>query len=185
MLLNYQYRAYPDTKQKNQLSEWLRIGRYWYNYQLGDRFNWWEQNRDYAVFPQGEFCQISCSLPPLMLRDNPNYYSQKKLLPLLKKDFVRVKHSGELLDYTKLPSQTMQDISRRVGIAFDRFLAGDSNGKRSGKPRFKSTASFRTLKIEGQAITIERTEKEWLFISASKLSGWLKIRLHRPKLEKC
>ncbi|MEN2383814.1 MAG: helix-turn-helix domain-containing protein [Gloeotrichia echinulata IR180] len=53
MLLNYQYRAYPDTKQKLQLSEWLRIGRYWYNYQLGDRFNWWEQNRDYAVFPQG------------------------------------------------------------------------------------------------------------------------------------
>lgn len=180
MLLNYQYRAYPDTKQKIQLSEWLRIGRYWYNYQLGDRFNWWEQNRDYAVFPQGEFCQISCSLPPLMLRDNPNYYSQKKLLPLLKKDFVRVEHSGELLDYTKLPSQTMQDISRRVGIAFGRFLAGDSNGKRSGKPRFKNTASFRTLKIEGQAITIERTEEDWLFISASKLSGWLKIRLHRP-----
>ncbi|MHC5720772.1 MAG: RNA-guided endonuclease TnpB family protein, partial [Nostoc sp.] len=43
-----------------------------------------------------------------------------------------------------------------------------------------NTASFRTLKIEGQAITIERTEKDWLFISASKLSGWLKIRLHRP-----
>ncbi|NJR76350.1 MAG: transposase [Scytonema sp. CRU_2_7] len=180
MLLNYQYRTYLDTKQKIQLNEWLRIGRYWYNYQLGDRFNWWEQNRNYAVFPQGEFCQISCSLPPLMLRDNPNYYSQKKLLPVLKKDFVRVKHSGELLDYTKLPSQTMQDISRRVDIAFKRFLAGDSNGKRSGKPRFKNTASFRTLKIEGQAITIERTEKEWLFISASKLSGWLKIRLHRP-----
>jgi putative transposase len=180
MLLNYQYRAYPDTKQKIQLSEWLRIGRYWYNYQLGDRFNWWEQNRNYAVFPQGEFCQISCSLPPLTLRDNPNYYSQKKLLPLLKKDFVKVKHSGELLDYAKLPSQTMQDISRRVGIAFDRFLSGDSNGKRSGKPRFKNTASFRTLKIEGQAITIEKTEKNWLFISASKLSGWLKIRLHRP-----
>lgn len=29
-------------------------------------------------------------------------------------------------------------------------------------------------------MVIERTEKEWLFISASKLSGWLKIRLHRP-----
>ncbi|MFK0732904.1 MAG: helix-turn-helix domain-containing protein, partial [Gloeotrichia echinulata HAB0833] len=36
ILLNYQYRAYPDTKQKIQLNNWLRICRYWYNRQLGD-----------------------------------------------------------------------------------------------------------------------------------------------------
>lgn len=59
-------------------------------------------------------------------------------------------------------------------------MSGDSNGKKSGKPRFKNVASFRTLKVEGQAVTIERVEKEWLFISVSKLTGWLKIRLHRP-----
>jgi putative transposase len=180
VFLNYQYRVYPNTKQKLTLNEWLRIGRYWYNYQLGDRFNWWEHNRDYVILPEGEFCLISCSLPPLQLRDTPNYYSQKKLLPGLKKDLIKVGHSGELLDYTKLPSQTMQDISKRVGLAFDRFLSGDSNGKKSGKPRFKNAASFRTLKVEGQAVTIERVEKEWLFISVSKLTGWLKIRLHRP-----
>jgi putative transposase len=180
VLLNYQYRTYPNTKQKLTLNEWLRIGRYWYNYQLGDRFNWWEQNRDYVIIPQGEFCLISCSLPPLQLRENPNYYSQKKLLPGLKKDLIKVGHSGELLDYTKLPSQTMQDISKRVGLAFDRFLSGDVNGKKSGKPRFKNPASFRTLKVEGQAVSIERTEKDWLFISIPKLAGWLKVRLHRP-----
>ncbi len=78
MLLNYQYRAYPTTNQKEELNDWKRICQYWYNWQIGDRFNWWEQNRDYAIFPQGEFCYISCSLPPIELRNNPDYYSQKK-----------------------------------------------------------------------------------------------------------
>ena len=117
---------------------------------------------------------------PNQLRENPGYYSHKKLLPSLKKDLIRVGHSGELLDLTLLPSQTLQDISKRVDLAFNRFLSGDSNGKKSGKPRFKNAASFRTLKVEGQAVTIERVEKDWLFISVSKLTGWLKIRLHRP-----
>lgn len=180
MLLNYQYRAYPESSQKEQLNEWKRICQYWYNWQLGDRLNWWEQNRDYAMFPQGEFCYISCSMPPLELRDNPNYYNQKKLLPLLKKDKVQVGYSGELLDFTKVPSQTLQDVSKRVDLAESRFLKGDSNGKRSGKPRFKNATSFRTMLFEGQAVTIERVEKDWLFLSISKLSGWLKVRLHRP-----
>jgi putative transposase len=180
MLLNYQYRAYPESSQKEQLNEWKRICQYWYNWQLGDRLNWWEQNRDYVILPQGEFCYISCSLPPLELRDKPDYCNQKKLLPELKKDFVQVEYSGELLDFTKVPSQTLQDVSKRVDLAFSRFIKGDKNGKKSGKPRFKSASSFRTLRIEGQAVTIERIEKDWLFLSISKLPGWLKVRLHRP-----
>ncbi|WP_243147387.1 transposase [Scytonema sp. UIC 10036] len=36
------------------------------------------------------------------------------------------------------------------------------------------------MRIEGQAITIERIEKDWLFLSISKLDGWVKVRLHRP-----
>jgi putative transposase len=36
------------------------------------------------------------------------------------------------------------------------------------------------MRIEGQAITIERIEKNWLFLSISKLDGWIKVRLHRP-----
>ncbi|MDB9510514.1 helix-turn-helix domain-containing protein, partial [Kamptonema animale CS-326] len=41
----YQYQFYPDTNQKLTLNQWLRICRYWYNRQLGDRFDWWEKNR--------------------------------------------------------------------------------------------------------------------------------------------
>ena len=180
MLLNYQYRMYPDTNQKLELNEWLRTCQYWYNWQLGDRFSWWELNRNYTVFPLGEFCLISCSITPPTLRDNPTFYSQKKLLPVFKEDHYKVGHSGELIDFKKVPSQTLQDVSKRVDLAFSRFIQGDSNGSRSGKPRFKNAASFRTMRFEGQTVTIERVEKDWLFLSVSKLKGWLKIRLHRP-----
>ncbi|MFH7026391.1 MAG: RNA-guided endonuclease InsQ/TnpB family protein [Heteroscytonema crispum UTEX LB 1556] len=173
MLLNYQYRAYPDTNQKKQLNSWLRTVQYWYNKQLGDRFDWWQNNRCDV-----NSCPLTCSLPEL--RNNPDFYLQKKQLPVLKEDLVIVQHSGELLDFTSVPSQTLQDVSKRVDLAFKRFLQGDGNGKRSGKPRFKTSARYRTLRIEGQAITIERTEKNWLFLSVSKLKGWLKVRLHRP-----
>lgn len=180
MLLNYQYRAYPDTNQKIELNYWRRVCQYWYNWQLGDRFNWWSQNRSDYTVPSGEVCYISCSLPPLELRGNPNYYSQKKLLPGIKKDLVKVRHSGELLDYTRVPSQTLQDVSKRVGEAFERYIRGDGNGKRSGKPRFKNESSYRTMRIDGQAVTIERVEKDCFFLSISKLKGWLKVKLHRP-----
>jgi putative transposase len=180
MLLNYQYLAYPTQAQKLELNYWRRVGQYWYNWQLGDRFNWWEQNRSNYTVLRGEVCYISCSLPPKELRDNPNYYSQKKLLPGIKKDLIKVGYSGELLDYSRVPSQTLQDVSKRVGDAFERFIQGDSNGKRSGKPRFKNSASYRTMRIDRQAVAVGRVEKHWLFLSISKLKGWLKVRLHRP-----
>jgi putative transposase len=180
LLLTYQYQAYPDTNQKLTLNHWLRICQYWYNWQLGDRFNWWSENRSDYIVPSGEFCVISCTLPPPKLREKPSYFSQKKLLPIFKKDLVKVGHSGELLDFGEVPSQTLQAVSKKVDEAFVRFIQGDKNGKRTGKPRFKNAARYRTLKIEGQAVTIERIKRNWLFISVSKLKGWVKIRLHRP-----
>ncbi|MGH8002108.1 MAG: RNA-guided endonuclease InsQ/TnpB family protein [Brasilonema sp.] len=173
MLLNYQYRAYPGTNQKRQFNTWLRIAQYWYNKQLGDRFNWYENNRCSI-----DSCPLICSLPEL--RENPDFYSQKKQLPIIKQDLVTVQHSGELLDFSSVPSQTLQDVSKRVDLAFKRFLQGDGNGKRSGRPRFKNSTRYRTLRIEGQAITVERVERNCLFLSASNLKGWLKVRLHRP-----
>ncbi len=178
MILNYQYRCYPETPQKSQLNSWLRVCQYWYNWQIGDRFCWWEKNRSNYIVPRGDFCYISCSLPPLELRDRPNFYSQKKLLPEKKKDLILVKHSGELLDFSIVPSQTLQDVSNRVNLAFDRYIKGNINGGRSGKPRCKNR--YRTLRIEAQAIKIKRIEKNWLYLSISKLGGWFKVRLHRP-----
>jgi hypothetical protein len=100
VIVNSQYRLNPTTEQKLILSEWLRICRYWYNRQLGERFHWWDYNRSNALYPQGEFCQISCSVALGELKDKPDYYHQKKQLPLLKQDLRSVDWSGELLDFT-------------------------------------------------------------------------------------
>jgi putative transposase len=100
-----------------------------YNYLLADRFNWYEQNRSPI-----NACPLVCYLPEL--RDNPDYFSQKKTLPQLKKS-----HPW----YAEIYSQVLQDVVKRVKVTFERFIKGDSNGKRSGKPRFKSRYRYRTL----------------------------------------
>ena len=100
-----------------------------YNFLLADRFNWYEQNRSPI-----NACPLVCHLP--QLRDNPDYYSQKKTLPQLKKT-----HPW----YGEVYSQVLQDVVKRVKVTFDRFLKGDSNGKRSGRPRFKSRSRYRTF----------------------------------------
>lgn len=178
MILNYQYRCYPETPHKSRLNEWLRVCQYWYNWQLGDRFRWWNENRTDYIIPQGHFCTISCSVTPTQLRDKPNFYSQKRLLPDKKKELIWAKSAKILLDFSIVPSQTLQDVSKRVDQAFKRYIKGDINGKRSGKPRFKNR--YRTIRVSGQGIKIVRVEKNWLFLTLPKLKGWLKIRLHRP-----
>jgi putative transposase len=168
----FQYRFYPDTKQKIELNEWLRISRYWYNRQLGDRFDWWAMNRTRV-----DACPLVSSIADL--RDKPNFYTQKKQLPVLKQDLVKVWHSGELLDFSRVDASVLQEVSKRVDKAFERFIVGDSNGNKSGKPRFKSVADFRTMTFaDGQAIKISLVRKRWMYMRLPKL-GVVKVRMHR------
>jgi putative transposase len=174
VIFTYQYRLMPTTIQKLELNSWLRICRYWYNKQLGERFDWWEYNRS-AI----NACPLVCYLP--QLQDRPDYYSQKKQLPELKQDLITVGWSAELLDFTNVPSQTLQEVGKRAKLAFDRFLKGDSQGKRSGKPRFKNSARFRSMILEGQAIKLHScsVRGKYLYLEAAKI-GVLKLRSHRP-----
>ncbi len=172
MFSNYQYRLKPTTEQKLILNDWLRICRYWYNRQLGERFDWWERNRSYT-----DRCSLVCHLPEL--KDKPDYYSQKKQLPVIKEDLVQVDWSGELLDFTSVPSQTLQEVCKRVKLAFNRFVSGDGNGKRSGKPRFKNTARFRSMVFEGVKLHSCSVGGKFLYLSLPKL-GLIKARHHRP-----
>ncbi len=174
MKLTYQYRLEPESNQKLILNEWLRICRYWYNRQLGERFSWWENNR-HAV----NSCPIFVTRLPELL-DRPNYYSQKLQLPVIKKDLNIVQWSGELLDFKSVDSTVLQDVCKRVDKAFERFVIGDSSGKRSGKPRFKTEASFKTMTFataNNEWIKLKRIN--WLYIRLPKL-GMFKARMHRP-----
>jgi len=173
MKTTYQYRFYPDTNQKLELNHWLRICRYWYNRQIGDRFDWWEMNRTTA-----NACPLIASISAP--RERPNYYSQKQQLPVIKKDLVKVFHSGELLDFKQVDSTVLQDVSKRADKAFERFIVGDSKGGKSGKPRFKTEADYRTMTFATASNDwIKLVRKNWIYIRLPKL-GVVKVRLHRP-----
>nr|WP_233219837.1 transposase [Pleurocapsa sp. CCALA 161] len=171
MIYNYQYRLKPTTEQKLVLNDWLRICQYWYNRQLGERFDWWENNRSYT-----DRCLLVCHLPEL--KDKPEFYGQKKQLPIIKQDLVSVGWSGELLDFNSVPSQTLQEVCKRVELSFKRYIAGDKNGKRSGKPRYKNTARFRSMVFEGSKLHSCSVGGKWLYISLPKI-GLVKVRHHR------
>ncbi|NEO01793.1 MAG: IS200/IS605 family element transposase accessory protein TnpB [Moorea sp. SIO3I7] len=159
MRLAYQYKIKPTKAQKAVIDNWLSMLCAQYNYLLADRFNWYEQNRCYV-----NACPLVCHLSEL--KENPDYYSQKKTLPNLKKT-----HPW----YRQIHSQVLQDVVKRVKLAFDRFIKGDSNGRRSGRPRFKKRHRYRTFTypqmkegcLEGDLINLPKI-------------GMVKVVLHRP-----
>ncbi len=154
----YQYKLRSTKQQAAEIDRWLSMLCAQYNYLLADRFNWYEQNRCPI-----NACPLVCHLPEL--RENPDYYSQKKTLPNLKKTHT---HYGDI------HSQVLQDVVKRVKVTFDRFLSGDSNGKRSGRPRFKSRDRYRTF-------TYPQMKDDCMngnLINLPKL-GQIKLILHR------
>ena len=171
MLYNYQYRLRLTTEQKLVLNDWLRICQYWYNKQLGERFDWWSHNRSYA-----DRCPLVCHLPEL--KEKPEFYGQKKQLPIIKKDLISIGWSGELLDFNSVPSQTLQEVCKRVKLAFTRFISGDKNGNRSGSPRFKNQARFRSMVFEGAKFNSCSIGGKWLYVVLPKI-GIIKVRHHR------
>ena len=115
----YQYRLRLTKQQQATIDCWLELCRRQYNYRLAERFNWWEQNRCDV-----NACPLICHLPEL--KDRPDFYSQRRDLANSKKLFS---------EYKDLPSSVLQDVIARVKKTFDRWLKGDCNGKRSGKPQ--------------------------------------------------
>lgn len=161
----FQYKLLPNTNQRQEIERWLSMLRHQYNYLLGDRFNWWQYNRSDCVIPQGECCQIACTVGSPILRDNPDWHSQSASLPKLKIDRPW---------YKDIYSQVLQDCVKRVKLAFDRYIKGDSKGKRSGKPRFKRRNRYRTF-------TFSQAKNNWLKGNKIKLPklGLVKYICHR------
>ena len=160
MRIAYQYRLKPNQEQKARLNRWLDMLRHQYNYLLQDKFDWWLNNRCPA-----NACPLVCQLP--VLKEQPDYYSQKRSLVQLKK---------ERAWYGEIHSQVLQDMVKRVKVTFDRYLKGNSSGKRSGKPRYKPKHRYRTL-------TYPQAKLDWL-VSANKIKlpkiGEVRFVLHRP-----
>jgi len=136
MRKTYQYKLRLTPEQRAQVERWLVLLRHQYNYLLAERFRWWQYNRCDVVLPQGEFCLRYCQIGSQELKDNPDWHSQSASLPKLKE---------ERPWYKDVYSQVLQDCVKRVRLAFERYLKGDINGNRSGKPRFKNQNRYRTF----------------------------------------
>lgn len=141
------------------MSRWLNLLRWQYNWLLADRFDWWEMNRTPV-----NACPLVASIAEP--REQPEYYAQKRRLVQLKR---------ERPWYKEVHSQVLQDMVKRVKLAFDRFIKGDSNGKHSGKPRFKGKHRYRTF-------TYTQAKGDWIngnFINLPKI-GKVRFIKHRP-----
>ena len=141
------------------MERWLDMLRCQYNYLLADRYDWWEMNRTPV-----NACPLVCSITEP--REQPDYDNQKRSLVPLK---------AERLWYKEIHSQVLQDMVKRVGKAFDRFVKGDKNDKRSGKPRFKGKHRYRTF-------TYPQAKPDWIEGNRIKLPkiGLIKSIQHRP-----
>ena len=159
MRITYQYKLRPTADQETLMSSWLDMLRAQYNWLLGERFDWWEMNRC-AV----NACPLTCSIAAP--KERPNYYSQKRSLPALK---------GERPWYKTVHSQVLQEMVKRVDLAFARFTQGDANGKRSGWPRFKKQGRYRTF-------SYPQLKADCLVDGRIKLPkiGIVKLIAHRP-----
>ncbi|NES07499.1 MAG: IS200/IS605 family element transposase accessory protein TnpB [Okeania sp. SIO2F4] len=155
----YQYKLRPNKEQIATIELWLDLLRRQYNYRLGERFSWWEENR----------CPVNaCPLitPIPQLKDCPDYYSQKKDLVNTKEKFP---------EYKLVHSQVLQDCTKRVKLAFDRWLKTDKNGQKLGRPRFKNQSRYRSFtypQIKPDCIVNRR-------INLPKI-GQVKLIQHRP-----
>ncbi|NEQ71344.1 MAG: transposase, partial [Symploca sp. SIO2D2] len=159
MRISYQYRLKPNKEQQKNIDNTLDLLRYQYNYQLAQRFDWYEQNRCSL-----DRCLLICHLPEL--KDRPNKASQEKSLVQLKK------HRPW---YKKVHSQVLQSVCDKVDKAFDRWLKGDRNGKKSGRPRFKGVGQYKTF-------TYKQFKQHHFVdnkITLSKI-GEVKVIVHRP-----
>ncbi|MEH1863678.1 MAG: transposase [Nostoc sp.] len=159
MKTSYQYRLKPTKEQAEKIDSTLDMLRYQYNYQLAQRFDWYEQNRCSI-----DRCSlIVCHLPEL--KGQPNRFSQQATLTQLKKDRPW---------YKSIHSQVLQEVPKKVEIAFDRWLKGYATGKHSGKPRFKGKGQYKTF-------TYPQFKKEHFQndkITLSKI-GTVKVIIHR------
>jgi putative transposase len=159
MRTSYQYKIKPTKEQGEKIARTLEMLRCQYNYLLAQRFDWHGQNRCPL-----DRCPLICQIPEL--KEQPNYYSQKASLTQLKVDRPW---------YKEIHSQVLQEVPKKVEITFEQWLKGDSNGKKSGRPRFKGVGQYKTFTYP----QFKRHHFANNKITLSKI-GDVKVIVHRP-----
>ncbi|MFI6682322.1 RNA-guided endonuclease InsQ/TnpB family protein [Streptomyces sp. NPDC050485] len=82
---------------------------------------------------------------------------------------------GDIEWIGELPSQTPQQILRRLDRAYDNFW---NKGHPAGFPRFKKRSARLSIPLPGQAVRVTRLNRKWAVVRIPKL-GEVKFRLSR------
>jgi putative transposase len=154
----YKFKLKPSKVQAVNLDHWIELCRRQYNYRLGQRFDWYEATRSPA-----NACSLLHGVTPSIAHVYRNIPESKVLTrgehkgtryDLIKGGFVNwatvqkddlTQTKSLFPEYAELPSQTLQNVIERVNRAFDRFVRGDRNGQKSGKPKFKGRSYFKSI----------------------------------------
>ena len=94
-----------------------------------------------------------------------SYYETKKLLPQWKEDKPELK---------RVHSQVLQEVVKRVDLAYQAFFRRVKEGQKPGYPRFKGYGRYDSFTYTQSGFSL-KPGKLWL----SKI-GDIKIKLHRP-----
>ena len=156
LTMNYRYRIYPTSTQKQSLKEWMDVCRVAYNYGLREIKDWCNSRKCMV-----DRCSISHEY--IMAADSPfpGEVNQLNALPKAKKVFPRL---GEV------PSQVLQQAIKQLHRAWDGFQKVGH-----GFPRFKKFGQFKSLLFP----QFKQNPVQGVHIALPKL-GSIPINLHRP-----
>lgn len=164
MKKTYKYRAYLDKQTQANAGNWLEHCRQLYNLCLEQRIYVYKHYK----------LQISS-------KKGVNYYDQQNQLPEFKKEFP---------EFAVVPSQTLQDVVRRLDRAYANFfrrVKSKKVGEKAGFPRFKGYSRYDSFSLTQPGKWSEKRNCQegsgWKLrgsqLIISRL-GTIRLKLHRP-----
>lgn len=96
---------------------------------------------------------------------NIGYYDSKKMIPEWKKEKPELK---------TVHSQVLQEVVKRVDLAFQAFFRRVKTGEKAGYPRFRGYGRYDSFTYTQSGFTLDSDR-----LTLSKI-GDIKIKLHRP-----
>jgi putative transposase len=156
----YKFRLYPTRKQRERLQQTLDACRTLYNAALTERrdaYNFHVRQHP-SYYDESTRRERSREI-------GINYYSQANQLP-------EIKAISE--EYNDIYSQVLQDVLRRVKMAFDAFFRRVRNGEEPGYPRFQGKGRYDSFTYPQAGFSLTHDNR----VSLSKI-GSIKVKIHR------
>ncbi|MBW4509744.1 MAG: transposase [Scytonematopsis contorta HA4267-MV1] len=202
MQLTYQYKAYPTKAQVREFESVLELCRRQYNYRLAERFKWFESTRcatDRCDLTQSIVSveEIYKNIPLERVQKRDGRKKDDLGNPITKKGDVHSNIQNGYVDwntvqqndlpntkklfseYKKLHSQVLQNVLERVDSAMNRYINGDKNGKRSGRPKFKGKHYYNSFTYTQMSVNdFSKDETGVNYLELSKLCK-VEINVHR------